>query len=118
MIEARSLTNRPAAQFSLRQDGAKMRSLVVVLTAALCMADAGARDLTVERIYDAPDLQGPALRLLRFSPDGKLLSYLRARDDAPTVSDLWAYDLARGEHRLLVDSRALAPDEGKLSAEE
>src|SRR5687768_17896810 len=77
MIEARSLTNRPAAQFSLRQDGAKMRSLVVVLTAALCMADAGARDLTVERIYDAPDLQGPALRLLRFSPDGKLLSYLR-----------------------------------------
>ena len=95
-----------------------MRSLVVVLTAALWMADAGARDLTVERIYDAPDLQGPALRLLRFSPDGKLLSYLRARGDAPTVSDLWAYDVARGEHRLLVDSRALAPDEGKLSAEE
>jgi len=95
-----------------------MRSLVVVLTAALCAADAGARDLTVERLYDAPDLRGPALRLTRFSPDGKLVSYLRARDDAPMVSDLWAYDVARGEHRLLVDARSLVPEEGALSAEE
>jgi len=95
-----------------------LRSLVVVLAATLCLADAGARDLTVERLYDAPDLQGPALRLARFSPDGKLVSYLRARDDAPTVSDLWAYDIVHGEHRLLVDARALAPDEGRLSAEE
>ena len=95
-----------------------MRSLVVVLTAALCLADAEARDLPVERLYDAPDLQGPSLRLTRFSPDGELVSYLRARADAPTVSDLWAYDIARGEHRLLVDSRALVPSEGKLSAEE
>ncbi len=95
-----------------------MRSLVVVLTAALCLADAEARDLPVERLYDAPDLQGPSLRLTRFSPDGKLVSYLRARADAPQVSDLWAYDIARGEHRLLVDSRALVPSEGKLSAEE
>jgi dipeptidyl-peptidase-4 len=95
-----------------------MRSLVVVLMAALCMADAGAGDLTVERLFDAPDLQGPSLRLTRFSPDGALVSYLRARDDSPTVSDLWAYDIARGEHRLLVDARALAPAEDRLSAEE
>ena len=55
---------------------------------------------------------------MRFSPDGKLVSYLRARDDVPTVFDLWAYDLGRKSHRRLVDSRALAPAEAKLSAEE
>jgi dipeptidyl-peptidase-4 len=77
-----------------------------------------ARDLPVERLFDAPDLQGPALRQMRFSPDGKLVSYLRGRDDAPAVFDLWAYDVAQRTHRLLVDSRVLAPAEEKLSAEE
>ena len=117
-IEAQSLTNPPATDPSLRQDGAKMRSLVVVLTAALCIADAEARDLPVERMYDAPALHGPTLRQPRFSPDGRLVTYLRAREDAATVSDLWAYDIARGDHRLLVDSRALVPVEARLSAEE
>jgi len=95
-----------------------MRSLVIGFTAALWLAPAAAGDLPVERLFDAPDLQGPSLRQMRFSPDGKLVSYLRGRDDAPAVFDLWAYDVARRRHRLLVDSRALAPAEEKLSAEE
>ena len=95
-----------------------MRSLVIGLAAALCLGDAMAKDLPVERLFDAPDLQGPSLRQMRFSPDGKLVSYLRARDDAPAVFDLWAYDVARKSHRLLVDSRVLAPGAEKLSAEE
>jgi dipeptidyl-peptidase-4 len=95
-----------------------MRSFVIGITACLAMASAAARDLTVERMFDAPDLQGLSLRQTRFSPDGKLVTYLRARDDAPGVFDLWAYDIAGRGHRLLVDSRALAPSEEKLSAEE
>jgi dipeptidyl-peptidase-4 len=95
-----------------------MRSLVVGLAAALCLGDAMAKDLPVERLFDAPDLQGPSLRQMRFSPDGRLVSYLKARDDAPTVFDLWAYDVARKSHRLLVDSRALSPEGERLSAEE
>ena len=95
-----------------------MRSLVIGLTASLCLGNAVAGDLPVERLFDAPDLQGPSLRQMRFSPDGKLVSYLRARDDAPTVFDLWAYDVARKSHRLLVDSRAFSQGEEKLSAEE
>jgi dipeptidyl-peptidase-4 len=95
-----------------------MRSGVVGIMAALCLARAEAGDLPVERLFDAPDLQGPSLRQMRFSPDGKLVSYLRARDDAPAVFDLWAWDASRKEHRLLVDSRVLAPAEEKLSAEE
>jgi dipeptidyl-peptidase 4 len=95
-----------------------MRSLVLGMTAALCLAQARAGDLPVERLFDAPDLQGPSLRQMRFSPDGKLVSYLRGRDDAPAVFDLWAWDVSRKTHRLLVDSRVLAPAEEKLSAEE
>jgi dipeptidyl-peptidase-4 len=95
-----------------------MRSFVLGLMAALCLGSAHAGNLPVERLFDAPDLQGPSLRQTRFSPDGKRVSYLRARDDAPAEFDLWAYDIARKAHRLLVDSRALAPAAGKLSAEE
>ena len=95
-----------------------MRSLVLGITAALCLAPAHAGDLPIERLFDAPDLQGPSLRQMRFSPDGKLVSYLRGRDDAPAVFDLWAWDVSRKTHRLLVDSRVLAPAEEKLSAEE
>ena len=95
-----------------------MRSLVLGMTAALCLSQAHAGDLPIERLFDAPDLQGPSLRQMRFSPDGKLVSYLRGRDDAPAVFDLWAWDVSRKSHRLLVDSRALAPAEEKLSAEE
>jgi dipeptidyl-peptidase-4 len=95
-----------------------MRSLVIGFTASLALGPALASDLTVERLFEAPDLAGPSLRLARFSPDGRLVTYLRGRDDAPTVYDLWAYDIARAGYRLLVDSRVLVPAEGALSAEE
>ena len=95
-----------------------MRSFVIGFTALALTAAAGARDLTVERLFDAPDLQGPSLRQVRFSPDGTLVSYLRSKDDDPQVYDLWAYDIAAGQHRLLVDSRSLAPAQETLSAEE
>ena len=95
-----------------------MRSFVTGITASLILGPAVAGDLTVERLFDAPDLQGPSLRQTRFSPDGKLVTYLRGRDDQPAVFDLWAYDIAAGSHRLLVDSRVLSPAEETLSAEE
>ena len=95
-----------------------MRSYVIGITASLVLGAAQAKDLTVERLFDAPDLQGPSLRQTRFSPDGKRVSYLRGRDDAPTVYDLWAYDIGAKSHRLLVDSRLLSPAEETLSAEE
>jgi dipeptidyl-peptidase 4 len=95
-----------------------MRSFVTGFAAAISLSPALAGDLPVERLFQAPDLQGPSLRQLRFSPDGKLVSYLRARDDAPAVFDLWAYDIADQAHRMLVDSRALAPGGEKLSPEE
>src|ERR1043165_5312500 len=74
--------------------------------------------LPLERLFSAPDLSGPTLRGVKISPDGKLIAYLRARDDDKDRFDLWAYDVPAGRHRQLVDSRTLAGADRALSTEE
>ncbi len=93
------------------------RTLLACFWLALAPA-AQAAELTVERLFAPPDLQGETLRALRFSPDGRRVSYLKPRPDDPNALDLWAFDVRRREHRLLVDARALAPAERALSPEE
>ena len=79
---------------------------------------AAAEKLTIERLFAAPDLSGASLRSPRISPDGRLIAYLKGKDSNKDQLDLWAYDIARHEHRLLVDSAVLQPHERALSAEE
>ncbi len=96
-----------------------MRSFVIGFAASLAAAaPVCAGNLTVQRLFEAPDLQGPSLRQVKFSPDGTLVSYLRGRDDDPQAYDLWAYDIALGQHRMLVDSQRLVPAAEVLSPEE
>ncbi len=84
----------------------------------LAAAPALAADLSIERLFAAPDLSGPTLRSAAFSPDGRRITYLRGKETAKDVYDLWAYDIATGRHGLLVDSARLATSGGALSAEE
>jgi dipeptidyl-peptidase-4 len=79
---------------------------------------ADAAPLPLERLFTAPDLSGPTLRGVKISPDGRLIAYLRARDDDKDRFDLWAFDVPAAKHRLLVDSRLLAGADRALSAEE
>jgi dipeptidyl-peptidase-4 len=58
------------------------------------------------------------LRGVEISPDGKLVAYLRAREDDKDRFDLWAYDVGSRKHRRLVDSRTLAGADKALSADE
>ena len=74
--------------------------------------------LTLERLFAAPDLSGASLRSPRISPDGHFVAYLRGKDNNKDRLDLWAYDIAHHQHRLLVDSAVLEPQERTLSAEE
>jgi dipeptidyl-peptidase 4 len=60
--------------------------------------------LTLERVFASPNLGGAAPRALKLSPDGKLLTSLRARTDDRERFDLWAVDTDTGEARMLVDS--------------
>lgn len=76
-------------------------------TAALAEAPPKDGALTLERVFGTPALGGTPVRAQKLSPDGKLLTSLRARADEKERFDLWAMDLATGQERMLVDSKRL-----------
>ena len=88
-----------------------------ILPAASAVAGPPER-LTLERLFSGPDLAGASLRSARFSPDGKLVTYLQGSAESKDRLDLWAHDIATGRNALLVDSRSLVADEATLSPEE
>jgi len=74
--------------------------------------------LSIERMFAAPDLSGASLRSPQISPDGRLVAYLRGAERNKDRLDLWAYDLSTRQHRMLVDSVKLVPQERAPTAEE
>src|SRR4051812_41841125 len=99
----------------------RTRWILIALMASLtpiATTVAHAEKLTIERLFAAPDLSGASLRSPQISPDGHLVAYLKGADRNKDRLDLWAYDIARHQHRLLVDSSRLVPQEHALSSEE
>ena len=84
---------------------------------ALCFVSVSAiaDKLTIERIYDDPDLAGSAPVQLKLSPTGERVSYLKPASDDFLRLDLWEYHIETDTHRLLVDAKQLVPEEGELS---
>ena len=74
--------------------------------------------LDVERLYAAPDLNGPSPRGVKISPDSSRVTFLRGKDSDPLQMDLWEYNIADNEMRLLVDSTSLVGGPEELSQEE
>jgi len=64
-------------------------------------------DLTIERVFASPGLDGPSPRQAKLSADGRYLTLLRNRADDRERYDLWGYDRQSGEWTMLVDSEAL-----------
>ena len=62
---------------------------------------------TFERVFASPSLSGQAPRGVKLSPDGKWLTVLRARDADKDRYDLWGYERATGQWRMLVDSEKM-----------
>jgi dipeptidyl-peptidase 4 len=85
---------------------------------ACAVAAANPTELTVDRLFDAPALAGPTIVGLKISPDGSRVTYLRGSRDDKDRLDLWEYNIHEGKARVLVDSRALAPNKETLSDEE
>ena len=79
--------------------------------------ETAAMDLTFERVFASPSLDGPSPRQARLSPDGRYLTVLRNRAGDRARYDLWAFDREAGEWSMLVDSekvgsgRELSEDE-------
>ncbi|MEZ5998267.1 MAG: prolyl oligopeptidase family serine peptidase [Hyphomonas sp.] len=74
--------------------------------------------LPLERIFASPSLSGPVARMVKYSPDGKRVTFLKSRKDEQSRFDLWQFDVATGEQSLLVNSRMLEPAPVQLSEEE
>lgn len=92
-----------------------MRLSILAAAAAILLAQPAVADgpmtqeseLTFERVFASPSLNGPAPREAKLSPDGKYLTLLRNREEDRDRYDLWGYDIATREWRMLVDSEAL-----------
>ena len=84
-----------------------MRRILLAALALLMSNPAAAEQITLERLFQSPDLSGPAPRALKLSPDGTLATLLRNRPDDRDRYDLWAIDTATGAERMLVDSAKL-----------
>jgi dipeptidyl-peptidase-4 len=94
------------------------RYLAPALVACAVATGASAAELTIDRLFDAPPLAGPTIVGLKISPDGARVTYLKGKPDDKDRLDLWEYNIHDGKARVLVDSKALAPKQEKLSDEE
>ncbi|MBK5911132.1 hypothetical protein CCR85_06460 [Rhodothalassium salexigens] len=73
--------------------------------------------MTIDRLVASPSLSGATISSVRFSPDGRLVTYLKGRDDDATVRDLWAHDLETGRAARLADAQALLGGEVEALSE-
>ncbi len=93
-----------------------MRHLVASL--ALMIASTSmvhAEKLTLEAITGPLPLSGPTLMKPKVAPDGSQVSFLRGKEADRNQLDLWTYDIASGQTRMLVDSKVVLPGEETLS---
>ena len=67
----------------------------------------GAAELSFERVFASPSLDGSSPRKAKLSPDGRYLTLLRNREDDRDRYDLWAYDRENEDWSMLVDSEKL-----------
>ncbi len=95
-----------------------MRHLLLVAALMSAASPLAAEMLTPERVYADPDLTGPRARSVKLSPDGELVTYLKAKPDDQRMTDLWAANVSGGDPRLLVDGRRLIPQGRALSEAE
>jgi dipeptidyl-peptidase-4 len=81
--------------------------VAVLAIAALAQSSTAAKkELTLEDIFAGPGLTGPSPSQLRWSPDGRRLTYILPQADGER-RDLWEVDPATGEKRILVSYEQL-----------
>ena len=98
------------------------KSWLLASVFAASMASAGiAQDapkkLSLDALFASPSLSGPSLRGLQLSPDGTMVTLLKARPDETDRYDLWAIDTTTGAERMLVDSKKIGTGAALSEAE-
>ncbi len=92
-----------------------MRPLFLALAMILATPAVHAEKLTLEAITGNAPLSGPTLMKPKVAPDGSRVTFLRGKDSDRNQLDLWEYDIASGQTRLLVDSKVVLPGTETLS---
>jgi len=85
--------------------------LLLFLLSLLAMTttpDAHAERLSLEAITGDAALSGPTLLKPKVSPDGRRVGFLRGRSDDRNRLDLWEYDIAAAQSRVLVNADVLS----------
>ncbi len=95
-----------------------MRPLFLALAMMLATPAVHAEKLTLEAITGSAPLSGPTLMKPKVAPDGSRVTFLRGKDSDRNQLDLWEFDIASGQTRLLVDSKVVLPGAETLSDEE
>jgi dipeptidyl-peptidase 4 len=108
------MTIRKTPGYSMRL---ALATLMILSTAANAAQPVQSK-LTLEAITGSAPLSGPTLTKPQIAPDGSRVTFLRGKDDDRNQLDLWEYDVASGQTRLLVDSKVVLPGTETLSDEE
>ncbi|AOS95727.1 Prolyl tripeptidyl peptidase precursor [Microbulbifer aggregans] len=95
-----------------------MNKKILCLLGGMIAMQSSAEQLTIERMFSDPALDGTSPRALEYSPDGRRVTFLKGREEDYDRYDLWEYNIADGETRMLVDSDRLHKGEENLSDEE
>lgn len=97
------------------------KSLIITIIALYSLLPSeshSANNLSIERIFSAPALHGTTPRLVKLSPDGKRVTFIRAKHTDTSRYDLWEYNIKDQHSRLLFDADDLHQGDENLSDEE
>ncbi len=95
-----------------------LTNTTIILSLIFTTLTTQAEQISIDRIYSSPSLNGQTPKALKFSPDGQRVTYLQAKTDDLHRYDLWEYNLASQKNKLLVDSNELFSGQEILSDEE
>lgn len=90
-------------------------ALMIATTSTLAATPPASTGLTLDAITGDAPLSGPTLLKPQVAPDGSRVTFLRGKDGNRNQLDLWEYDIASGQTRMLVDSKVVLPGEETLS---
>lgn len=91
---------------------------LVFLIPSYAISQNAAPVLTLERVFSDPPISGPTAGATKLSPDGKMLTFLKPKQDNAMVQDLWGMTIATGESFVLLDADKLSNSNKELSPEE
>lgn len=86
--------------------------------ATTCALAQDPQELTIERIFSSPALEGKAPGKLKVSPDGQRVTFIQGKVTDYERYDLWEYNVDSGKTQVLFDADNLHTGDEELSDEE